>query len=56
MDIQEIDRVIKQAKLFLNQNTPPKEKEFWVDGDGNLKEVPENMWFDAKADTLRFKK
>jgi hypothetical protein len=58
MDSQEVDRFIEETKLWLQQNTPLKEpgEQFWVDHDGNLLKVPEGMWFDAKADTLKFKK
>lgn len=56
MDIRQIDRVIKQTKLWLQQNRPPQEEEYWVDHNGDLLKVPKGMVFDAKADTLRFKK
>ena len=56
MDIQGIDRAIKEAKLWIQQNTPPKEKEYWVDANGILREVPAGMYFDARGDSLKFKK
>jgi len=58
MDIEETveqnKAFLKEAKAYLKQNTG--QDEYWVDHDGNLHPVPDGMWFDAKADTLRFKK
>lgn len=58
MDSKEIDRFIKETKLWLQQHTPPKEREnqYWVTPDGILEKVPDGMWWDPKADTLKFKK
>lgn len=56
MDIQQMDRVIKQAKLWIQQNRPPQEEEFWVDHNGEIRKIPFGMFFDAKADMLKFKK
>lgn len=56
MDTQKVDRIIKQAKTFLKQNTPPQEEKYWVDSNGNLLDLPEGLYRDYKQDCFRLKK
>lgn len=53
MKIEEIDRVIKQAKLFLNQNSPPQETKHWVDAEGVVHQCPPGTFFDYKTNSFR---
>jgi hypothetical protein len=40
MDISEIDKTIKKAKLWIQQNRPPYEDHFWVDGKEVVHKCP----------------
>lgn len=53
-----IEEVLHAANQFLKSNENLKEpvQEFWVDHEGNLRKVPAGMYFDAKGDSLKFKK
>ena len=52
-----VEETLCQAKTFLKTNENLKEpEEYWVDHDGNLQKVPKGMWFDARGDSLKFKK
>jgi len=51
MDVKEMDRMIKEAKLWLQQNRPPEksEKSFWVDGNEVVHECPPGTFFDYQT-------
>jgi hypothetical protein len=56
MDELEIDRTLKAAQKFLEENKPKQEPDYFVDHDGNFIECPEGMIYDYKGDSLKFKK
>ena len=60
METQKIDQVIKDAKLWLEQNRPPVEvtdKYFHIDENGavSLRPVPPGMMFDYRLGIFKKK-
>ena len=56
MDELEIDRTLKAAQKFLEENKSKQEPDYFVDHDGNFEKCPEGTYFDYKMDSLKFKK
>lgn len=51
MNIQQMTKVIQQAKLWLQQNLPPKESkhQYWVDGNEVVHKCPPGSFFDYQT-------
>jgi hypothetical protein len=56
----ESDEIIKRAKDFLKKNKFQQETEepenFFVNKNGDLVRCPQGMYYDYKAESLKFKK
>lgn len=49
MDIQEIDKMVKEAKLWIQQNRPPYEDRFWVGQNEVVHKCPPGTFYDYKT-------